>query len=88
MSVRRMLAEIDSRELTEWMAYEKFAGPLGGERGDLHAAMVAATVANTVRGKKPPVKVSSFVPKWDRPPQSVAEQKAVIEGAIRAATSQ
>jgi len=68
MPVGELLRRIDSRELTEWMAYERVAGPLGPERADLHAAIVAATVANAMRGKKGrPFKPADFMPQWDRP---------------------
>lgn len=46
-----MLAQISSRELTEWMAYEQMTGPLGPGRGDLHAAQITSTLLNVNRGK-------------------------------------
>lgn len=66
MTVKEMLARIDSREITEWMVYEKIAGPLGGKRVDVGAAIVAATVANTNRRKgTKAANPDDFVPKWD-----------------------
>jgi hypothetical protein len=50
MSVRRLLSEMDSRELTAWMAYESVE-PFGERRANLHAGIVAATVANVNRDK-------------------------------------
>lgn len=50
MTVRRLLGELDSRELTEWMAYERVE-PFGVVRDNLHAGVVAATVANANRSK-------------------------------------
>jgi hypothetical protein len=50
MSVRRLLGELDSRELTAWMAYE-MVEPFGERRANLHAGIVAATVANVNRDK-------------------------------------
>lgn len=48
------VAELEQRmgvlELTEWMAYYQIE-PFGEERADLRAGIVAATVANTFRGK-------------------------------------
>jgi hypothetical protein len=50
MTVRRLLTELDSRELTAWMAYEAVE-PFGERRANLHAGIVAATVANVNRDK-------------------------------------
>lgn len=42
---------MDSRELSEWMAYYELE-PFGEERADLRAGIVASTVANSrMRGK-------------------------------------
>ncbi|WP_052336699.1 phage tail assembly protein T [Nocardioides alkalitolerans] len=75
MTVREMLDRLTSYELAEWAAYEKVSGPLGPARLDQLAALIASTIANVNRGKnKAPHKLSSFVPKWDRPQQSWREQ--------------
>ncbi len=59
--VARLLSEISSRELTEWIEYAKLE-PFGEERADLRSAIVAATVANVNRGKKQkPFKPSDFM---------------------------
>ena len=54
MTVEEMLARISSRELTEWMRYERVCGPLGAERDNLHAGLVAAAIynVNRERGRK------------------------------------
>lgn len=67
MTVRRLLAETGSAELAEWQAYERLAGPLGGARGDVHAAMIASVIAAANRGKgqRAPT-VADFMPRWDR----------------------
>lgn len=66
MTVRELLARTDSRELAEWMAYEQIDGPLGPERGDYHAAILAHTTASVWRGKDdPPLLVADFLPRWD-----------------------
>ena len=68
MPVAELLARTPSRELTDWMAYEKMTGPLGPERADLHAGIIAATIANANRGKgKRRFRPADFMPKWDRP---------------------
>ena len=62
-----MLANIGSAELSEWMAYEKLTGPLGGARGDVQAALVASVIAsvNRAKGQRAPT-VAEFMPRWDR----------------------
>lgn len=64
MTVSELLARISARELSEWIAYERIEGPLGGARGDYHAALVASTVANSNRGKGKAHKLSDFLLKW------------------------
>lgn len=65
MTVGEMLARMSSRELTAWQIYERMYGPLGPQRDDQLAALIAATVANAFRGKgDKPAKVSEYVPDW------------------------
>lgn len=49
MSLRRCMAEIDSAEFAEWIAYYQVE-PFGEERADLRAGIGAAVVANVNRG--------------------------------------
>lgn len=61
-----MLRNIDSKELSEWMAYYKL-DPFGGERGDLQAGIVASTVANVNRDSKKrrkPFEPKDFMVDW------------------------
>lgn len=51
MTVAELDSKLDSSELTEWMVFEKMTGPLGRRRGDIQAATIAATIANSNRGK-------------------------------------
>jgi len=61
-------------ELSEWMAYDAIE-PIGPERGDLQAAVVAATIANIHRKKgKKPFKLSDFTLKFDGPTEQTPEQ--------------
>jgi hypothetical protein len=78
MTVKEMLARIDSSEIAEWQVYERMAGPLGGRRHDYLTAMITAAVVNSQRGKKPPVAMKKFVPEWERPQLSPAEMFAKI----------
>lgn len=77
-----MLAELDSHELSEWMAFEQVYGPLGPERVDLLFAMLMATVANAAprRKGKSPATPKQFLPRWDqnRPQQTPEEQLALV----------
>ena len=50
MTVRELLARIDSKELSEWMAYYEL-NPFGTVRDDLQAGIIASTIANVNRGK-------------------------------------
>lgn len=69
MTVRRLLTETGSAELAEWRAYEQLAGPLGGARGDVNAAMVASAIVAVNRGKgQRAPKLADFMPRWDRTP--------------------
>lgn len=79
MPVGELLARISSRELTEWMAYEQMAGPLGAERHDQLVAMLCAVIANANRGKGRKAKSKDFLPRWDqREEQSLQEQLAAV----------
>lgn len=86
MTVRRLLAETDSHELAEWMAFERVNGPLGGERSDFQAALIASTVVNAQRTKGSPIaQVSDFLPEWDpKPPQTWEEQYDIVRALNRA----
>jgi hypothetical protein len=64
MPVAELLARTSSRELTEWMAFERVTGPLDSRhRADINAGIVAATVANA-NGAKATAKPSDFMPEW------------------------
>ena len=57
---------MSGREFTEWRAYEHLDGPIGGERLDYLAAMLAQRITEMLQtsGKRPAIK--QFIPKWDR----------------------
>ncbi|WP_083390751.1 phage tail assembly protein T [Parafrankia soli] len=86
MTVGELLARIDSAEISAWMAYEQVTGPLGPARGDYQAAVVSATVANAMAGKKSRRrKLADFLIDWDsRRPQSWEEQLAAVRQINRA----
>ncbi|WP_158632379.1 DUF4035 domain-containing protein [Micromonospora sp. Llam0] len=66
---------MDSREISGWMAYERVTGPLGPARGDIQAAIVASTIANSNRGKRGKrYRPEDFIPEWDRPEMETGPQ--------------
>lgn len=83
MTVREMLARIGADELDDWASYERVYGPLGAERADALAALVATSVYNAQRTKRsdPVMKVQDQMPTWDRkrPQQSWQEQLAMAK---------
>lgn len=70
---------IDSVEFTRWRAYDRIS-PIGPERGDLHAAIIAAAVFNSRRRKSSDRYVSpeTFLPKFHRPARRLTP-KAMFE---------
>lgn len=66
-TVTELLSRISSRELSEWLAYERVSGPFGNQRDDYHAAMIAERVHNALRMSKPSgrtLTVDDFMPHW------------------------
>ena len=72
LDVDAMLSEISSHTLSEWMAYDRLE-PWGEERADLRAGIIAATIANSMRGKKgKPFKPADFMPKFEMEDEEMA----------------
>lgn len=68
----QLLAQMSSRELTEWQAFFSLE-PFGELRDDLRSAIVAATVANSSRDPKrrpDPFEVGDFMPRFEEEPES------------------
>lgn len=95
-TVRELLERIDSRELSEWVAYERIAGPLGARRIDHAAALIATAVVNANRQRGAPKRPEQFLPQWGRkthrrrmePDELWAAARAAnrkLGGAVRAA---
>jgi len=76
MTVEGLLASVSSRELAEWAAYEREFGPIGLERGDWQAAVVASTVSAAAGGK---ASIKDYVLRWGRRRQTGAEQLAIFK---------
>jgi hypothetical protein len=81
MSVRRLLEEIDSLELAEWMALAAIEG-LGPERMDVGFGQVCATIANVnlkrEKGAKP-FGPADFIPSLAEPDDEEAE---IVDEAV------
>lgn len=73
------MSRIDSRELTEWQAYERVAGPLGAERIDILFARLMSVIANANRSKSQrPYSAEQFMPKWD--PEALPDRRPEMDG--------
>lgn len=67
MTVKQLLASLDSNELTEWRAFDALES-IGEARADLRAGIVAAAAANHgYRDLKKPYKALDFMPFHERP---------------------
>lgn len=78
-----MLAEMTSTQFAEWMAYAQLE-PWGEDRADLRAGIVAATMANSMRGKKgKPFKPADFMPRFE--PEDEEATAAMLMAKMRAA---
>lgn len=84
-----MLAEMTWPQFCGWLSYFRLE-PFGEERADLRAGTIAATVANTVRGRdQRAAKPSDFMPEFgesDEPAQPITdpEQWKVVKGWLAA----
>lgn len=66
--MRECRRAIDSREYALWRAYDRMS-PIGAERGDIHAATVAAAVFNARRRKSSDrwIQPAALMPKFYQP---------------------
>ena len=72
MSVRQLLAETDSAELSEWMAFYRLEPP---ENGYWQAGIIASTFVGVMTGKR--TKPEDFMP---QPSPAAAEEQSAAEG--------
>jgi len=61
MTVRELLARIDSLELAEWMQFYAL-DPWGTQRDDLQAGIIACTIANANSSKGKAFQPMDFMP--------------------------
>lgn len=73
-----MLADIDSDELTQWMAYEQVTGPLGPTRADVLHGIRAAVTANTVAARGRKASPGDFIPTWEQRPADAEDMFATV----------
>lgn len=86
MSPNEVLSKHTSRELTEWAVFLGLE-PRGEKRADLHAGIVASTVANANRDPKKDraFKPEDFMPKFGHQQELTDEQMGVkLDGLARA----
>lgn len=57
---------MSAREFKEWQAYETVFGPIGAERYDHLAAMLAERITTMLSMSGKSESIKHFVPKWDR----------------------
>ena len=75
----RMLSEISSRDLAEWMAFSRLE-PWGEERADLRMGIIASTIANANRGKgQKPYKVQDFLPSFEQETEEAAQARLMAK---------
>lgn len=77
LPVGQLLAQMSSRELTEWQAFFALE-PFGEQRDDLRSAIVAATVANASRDAKrrpEPFEVGDFMPRFEEEPEQAQAER-------------
>lgn len=77
-SVRELLHTVGAGEIAEWAAYDRIS-PIGDERGDLHAAIVADVISR-VNGNKTTLKQFMLFEVEDPPPAVPDEERM---GAIK-----
>jgi hypothetical protein len=68
MTVKQLLAAIDSRELSEWQAYDRLEPLDHAARGELSAGIIASVLANTHRdpNKHEPYTAADFMQTWGK----------------------
>lgn len=91
MSVRAVQREVNSREFTEWRAFDRIS-PLRDLRLDYNAAMIAATIVNVMTDRRTTVKVSDLVldfgGKVRSTPEEIERKALIIAEKINAAQAE
>ena len=77
-TVKQLLGEIDSYELSEWMAYDRLS-PIGDEWRQ--TGLICATTANVWKTKGKPLDAEDFMP-IVKAPQTPTEARRAFEGML------
>ena len=77
MTVARLVREMSSAELTEWIAFSRIE-PFGGAIEDYRAALYASMKANAARDGKPPISPLDLFP-WNAEPEEAPDPMKIIE---------
>jgi hypothetical protein len=86
MSVRRCMDEIDSAELSEWMAFDQL-DPIGQDREDLRMGILASTIVSAAHPKSK-CRPLDFMPdfagkrKGKVRKQTASEIESVLAGSV------
>lgn len=64
---------MSSKEFGEWIAYDGI-DPGDPSRSDLRAALIACTVANTVKAKGRPYEIKQFLLRFDLPGRKTMQE--------------
>lgn len=89
MTKRELLKKLDSKELSEWMAYSRIE-PIGEYRKDLRAGIIASVVANGIQSfgdkKGKDYKPEDFMPEFgeEKQEKSPEELKKKWENIVKA----
>jgi hypothetical protein len=83
-TVKQLVTELDSMEITEWQAYDAIT-PIGPERGDVQAALIASTVINVNRSEGArAATLTDLLLDWDPvEPDADATREAIKQALIK-----
>ena len=71
LDIDRALSEISAKDVAWWEAFEEVDGPIGEQRADLRAGIIAASIVNMLRDRKSTAaKPIDFMPFAERPQQT------------------
>ena len=95
MTRRRLLAESESIDIAEYMAYESIVGPIGHERADYRAALGAwaSLSPHQKKGAEPP-KIEDFLLQFgEQEPEELTEEdmanrEAMLMESLKAAVGE
>ncbi len=80
MGVKEAQQKIDSREFSEWIAYDRIS-PIGDDRWDIVAAIVADAAHTAFGGESNPEKFLKLMG-WNDRPMGPEEMARILEGKL------